>query len=486
MRTLNRKNVVLIVLAIVLLIVCIVGGIYMVRINEDNSETEPTVEEIVSGRLNAYNTDLLDSLNSFTSNEAVANYLVNWGKHKQIKAVKDEYNNVIFTIKAAEGYEDAAPVAILCGYDASDMESYVDSLSTALTIAKSGINNGRYTVIFSPEENRHEAELTTLPDSCFTDDTELFYLGHVSESKVASVTGGYREYRLSKKLKYEKPDYNKAYKISIKNLPGGTFGSKINQQPNAIKTLGNLIANFKSTSLLFELSSFRGGDKASAIPASASMTIVINGTDTAKFQTKMENAITKFYDKYQDAYPEIEYTYEEVDLPSKVITKVKTDNIVSLMYTAFNGVYSKDDDGNVSAVNNIGRISTRDGKLIIDIASMSSSQELLDEISETYQTISGLCSVNFKCRIDYPIFDGGEKSQLFMDKFEIDFKEFTGDDSMKVTENLEATPCTLLAEKNSSMSILYCGVTGKTAQKFAGSIITYLDNELQLHQEAEK
>ena len=105
MRTLNRKNVVLIVLAIVLLIVCIVGGIYMVRINEDNSETEPTVEEIVSGRLNAYNTDLLDSLNSFTSNEAVANYLVNWGKHKQIKAVKDEYNNVIFTIKAAEGYE---------------------------------------------------------------------------------------------------------------------------------------------------------------------------------------------------------------------------------------------------------------------------------------------------------------------------------------------------------------------------------------------
>ena len=52
MRTLNRKNVVLIVLAIVLLIVCIVGGIYMVRINEDNSETEPTVEEKTLETLN--------------------------------------------------------------------------------------------------------------------------------------------------------------------------------------------------------------------------------------------------------------------------------------------------------------------------------------------------------------------------------------------------------------------------------------------------
>ena len=57
-----------------------------------------------------------------------------------------------------------------------------------------------------------------------------------------------------------------------------------------------------------------------------------------------------------------------------------------------------------------------------------------------------------------------------------DFKEFTGDNSMKTADVVEVTPCSLLQEKNSSMPILYCGITSKTSEKFAGSIITFLDN----------
>ena len=448
----------------------------MVRTIEENKETEPTLEEIISSKLHAYETDLFDSKESFTSNEAAANYLLNWGKNKQINAEKDAYNNVIFTVVAMEGYEDAATVVIICSYDAADMDNYIESAAAALTAAKNARNHGRYTVIFSPESSRNKEGITNLASSCFTDDTKVFYLEQSSASKVSSLTGGQRIYRLSDKLKYEEPDYNKAYRISIGNIPSESFSSKSGNIPNPIKNLGNLIANFKSTSLLFELASFNGGESADMTPSSASMTIVINGTDAAKFQTKMENAISKFYEKNQESYPEIQYTYEEVDMPSKVIAKEKTDNIVSLMYTAFNGVYNKDDNGNVTAINNISKISTKDGRLKIDISSLSCSQECIDEIAESYQTISGLCGVDFKIREEYPVFDGGQASAMLLEEFEGAFQKYTGDKSMKTGHVVEFTPCTLLQEKNSNMAVLYCGITSKTAEKFAGSLITFLDN----------
>ena len=148
MRTLNKKKAIIILAVIVLLICGIIGGVYMVRTIEENKETEPTLEVIISSKLHAYETDLFDSKESFSSNEAAANYLLNWGKNKQINAEKDAYNNVIFTVDAMEGYEDAAPVVIICSYDAADMDNYIESAAAALTAAKNARNHGRYTVIF--------------------------------------------------------------------------------------------------------------------------------------------------------------------------------------------------------------------------------------------------------------------------------------------------------------------------------------------------
>ena len=175
------------------------------------------------------------------------------------------------------------------------------------------------------------------------------------------------------------------------------MGSKLGGKPNAIKTLGSMLANFKSTSMLFEISSFYGGSSADLVPSSAGITIVVNSSDASKFESKMDSAIEKFMDKYSDDYPEIDYTYKETDIPSKVLTKEETDNIVSLMYTALNGVYNKDDDGNVVAITNIGKISSKNGTLRINVGIMSYIEEFLDEISESYRTISGLCNVKYKC-----------------------------------------------------------------------------------------
>ncbi|MDY3239885.1 MAG: hypothetical protein SOW80_07170, partial [Anaerovoracaceae bacterium] len=205
--------------------------------------------------------------------------------------------------------------------------------------------------------------------------------------------------------------------------------------------------------------------------------IVINSSDTAKFESKMNSAIEKFMEKYSDNYPDAVYAYEEIDVPSQVLAKTDSDNIVSLMYTVLNGVYNKDDDGNVVAITNIGEISLKDGKLNINISAMSSSQEYLDEITDSYRTISGLCNVKYECMEEYDIYNGAgiaANDELFA-AFKTSFMNFTGDSEMNDENAVEFTPLTILAKKNEKMPMLYLGITEKNKEKYAGSIVTFLD-----------
>ena len=212
------------------------------------------------------------------------------------------------------------------------------------------------------------------------------------------------------------------------------------------------------------------------MPSRASVTVVISSSDEEKFCTRMDKAIEKFDDKYAGDYPEISYTYKEAELPNTVFTKKETENIVSLMYTALNGVYYKDDDGNVTAVTNIGKIRAKGSSLSILVSAMSSSADLLIEICDAYKTIAGLCDVK-SCTVNsYSVYSGGGKTSALLDQFESSFLAFTGDSEMIVEDAVETTPCSVFCDRDSGMAMLYCGITDKTKEKFAGSLITFLDN----------
>lgn len=469
-KKIGMKKLICFFVALVLVIAIVFGATYFVRANQTD---EPTLEEIVSGKLSAYRTDITDSLSTLNTKDKVANYLVTWALNKDIKAETDSDHNIIFSIKASsDEYKDSAPVLIACEYDASNMESYIEPIATALTVAKNAQNHGAFKIIFMPRENGEMTGAESLSPDYLTDDTQVFMLGASSSSKVSTTTGGYRQFKITNSLKTCEPTHDKAYKIRIDHVPSKGASYSI----NPIKTLGNLLANFKSTSLLFELSSFYGGENADTMPESASMTVVINSGDDEKFCNRMDKAIEKFMGKYAEDFPEITYSYEEVKLPKKVFTKKETENIVSLMYTALNGVYYKDDDGNVNAVTNIGKISTKNSSLSILISAIGSSAEQLEEISDAYTTIAGLCNSKIRTVDSYDVYSGGGATSALLNEFEKDFLAFTGDSEMIVESATEATPCSVFYEKNPTLAMLYCGITEKTKEKFAGALITFLDN----------
>ena len=466
---------------IAVIAVCVCGAVFFFH---EEEAAEPSLEEVLEEKLTAYETDLRDSLGSMDTNADVAGYLLSWAKNKEIPATKDDAGNVIFTIKASENAVDVTPAALVCSFDADNMENHVEEMAVALCAAKNAVNHGKLSVVFLAEENGQKTGAQGFDIGHFTDDTSIFCLGNSVGSRVSTVTGGYRQIQITHKLEYQKPSYNKAYKITLKNCPSLLVDGNIDTVPNPVKVLGNVLANFKSTSLLFELGTFYGGSSADFTPSKASMTVVINDSDTEKFQRKMENSIEKIYNKYHDDYPEIEYTYEEVDLPSHVLDSGDTDNLVSLMYTIFDGIYQRDDEGVITAITNIGRISCKDHLLKIQLSAMSCNQTLLDEICESYETICGLCDVKFRIKKEYPIFYGltgrpTGTTEALLASFEEAFKEFTDDNSMKVEDTAVLTPCTFLLQKNANLTILYCGVTEKTKHKFAGSLVTWLDQGVE-------
>ncbi len=467
----DKKKIIIIGAAI--LIVAVIAAVVFYFITKSDKNEPPTLKETVESRITAYETDFRDSLASMSDQEAVARYLSTWGENKGIDVKTDKYNNVIYSINATEGYEDKAPAVIVCGYDYTCMDTYINSIVSALTIAKNDQPHGEYKIIFISQEKGSMSGAENLSSKYFKDGCEIFYLGNSSSSRVANITGGYDEFRFSRKLATDTPQYTKTYTVSISGLPSESFGTESVSQPNPVKILGDQLATLKSGSIWFELASFTGGTDASATPASAQMTLVVSQDISSKFESKMEKAIEKFYDKYQEDYPDVQYTCTPAETPARVFTTDATDAIVSLMYTAMNGVHYKDDNGDVASLTNIGYISATEKGFIMDVAASSWDQELLDQIAEAYQTIGGLSGFQVTTSSQYSPFVIDESNQPFEVAFRESYDEYQSID----LENInipELTPCGIIKEKNDDSVIIALGVTEKTKDNFAGGIITYM------------
>ena len=128
----NKKKKIIIIICIAIIIICAcAAAVYYFFFQSDDNP--PTLEETVNNRISAYETDLLDSFASMTNQAAVTRYLVNWAENKGIDVTTDDAGNVIYSIKASEGFESQPPSVVLCGYDYTSMESYKNSIASALT-----------------------------------------------------------------------------------------------------------------------------------------------------------------------------------------------------------------------------------------------------------------------------------------------------------------------------------------------------------------
>lgn len=287
-------------------------------------------------------------------------------------------------------------------------------------------------------------------------------------------TSARSSYEFTNNIEFTKPEGTKAFKIRIKGLPGGIPDAKVNDYPNPIKELGSLLAYFKTNALIYELAKVNGGSSANVYPKSASATVVINEDDFSKFESRMDKAIETFNKKYLKKYPDMTYTYEEVSLPEKVMTRDTLNDFIIVLYTLLNGVYQSDEATGLSSITSVGSIKCKDDTCVISAVGNSLSQTSMDEIDTTYYTTCGLSDINYQKTDSQRNWFGNVENPFYKDISDA-FRKYSGGE-MEFKDCISATNTSYVYKKNNKAGIVNISVNENKAERYTGTILTYLMN----------
>src|SRR5699024_2378659 len=109
-----------------------------------------------------------------------------------------------------------------------------------------------------------------------------------------------------------------------------------------------------------------------------------------------ETAIENFNDDYLENYPDVTYTYEEVDLPKKVVSQESQNDLIKTLYTLIDGIHYRDEaTDQIVSISSIGSIKLKDSTYTIQAVGNSLTDEKLSDIDNDYKTICGLADISY-------------------------------------------------------------------------------------------
>jgi len=450
---------------------CLIGvSVFVVATCE--KEEEVHLSSKVEQKISAYRTDLEDSSSTLNTTKAIKSYLTNWAESKGINYTVDDHHNVIMKVKTSADYKNASPSVLVCGYDPEHFDHCIDPMSVALYVAKNNEETGELTVIFTEDKDHNFTGIKKLSKKYFPDNANVFTLNGGSKNMWSTTTAASSTYRFTSKVKHTEPEGTKAYRISISGFSGGIPDEKIASYPNPIKELGDLLAYFKTNSLIFELSEIHGGTSGNLYPKEASAVIVIDEDDQEKFEKRITTAIENF--KYPSAY-----TYKEVKIPKQVLSSDDMNKFISLLYTLVDGVYERDEEDEIISITNIGSIDCDGNTYTIEASGNSLTEKDLNQIDLSYTTICGLSNIQYKktsaqkgWSIEKP------EEDVFVQQVSAAFKEYS-DGTMHYRDNIAVTNCSYIYDKNPKCNLMSITVNKARIEKYAGTIVTFLLNQLE-------
>ena len=468
-RKINRRTVILIILALVVLIAAVVGAL-----KYNNKQKALSEKTSIETKTLAYATDLEDSKESMTSPDAVAQYLTNWAKAKGVTCKADTAGNVIMNSPAGKDYKKAKPTLLVCSYNVDHFEGCIAPMALSLYLAKNNDDTGKLRIIFTNNTENSFKGIQALDKDYIKGDWNIICVNGNGNNFWSTKTGGSSSYEFTKKYSTSKPKGNKAIKIYIKGLPGGV-PTLVSSYPNPIKELGNLLASFKTNAYIYELADFQGGQSGTTLPSEASTTIVINENDFQKFSNKLDSYVEKYKEKRTEKYPEVEIGYEEVKLPKRVMKRSDADEFVSVLYTLLDGVYYKDNDDKTVSATNIGSVSENDGHYSVLASGNSLEASALSEIDTAYKTICGLSNIKYNKQGEqesWKISDDSTLPSQIMDAFRM----YSGK-NLEYTESAAPSVASYIVKYNKKADIICVNLNSDRLERYTGTILTFLRNQ---------
>ena len=311
--------------------------------------------------------------------EAISNYLLNFGKSLGLESIQDDALNIIIKKPATKGYENA-PIVIIQGH----MDMVCEK------------NKGI--------EHDFEKDPLILIN---LDNEEEGYL-------LVSCAGGVRS-KATLEVNTQDINNKKLIKINISGLKGGHSGMDIiKERGNSNKILGRVLKGLLRE-VKYNLVTLSGGSKNNAIPREAEAIISVNENDE---NTVIEvinnwNDIIQNELRAQDPGVKIEGILINSD-ENKEFTDECTQKVVDLLYIYPNGINTKSTEieGLVESSTNLGIVSEKNNVVEFDSAIRSSIPSLKEEIVLRSKTIVELLGGKFETTSDYPGWEYNPDSKI--------------------------------------------------------------------------
>ncbi len=341
-----------------------------------------------------------DELNSTFSGDTgkyslVSEYLYSWAKKNELTVAENQDSYMVIENPATGGYEDSESTVLQCAVDTSHLNASMQPLAVSLTALLGPESHGPISLIITEIDSGNYTGAASVKPEYYECDN---FINIQYGNETSLLTSGSDAFTgtMTSDISTSSPSYSQAYSITMSTEGySDPFDFELNY-PNPVETIGSLLATQKSSGNLFQIASFNCEYAEGYTPVSATAVVVIDGNDVESFTKKFNNSYENVQEKFADLDDHFVYTMTETSMPSSVISNNYSDNIISLMYTLQTGIYLQDEDSDqIISASNISSISTDGGKLNVIINSRSLDADVLQEMSDSFATTSGLCDIQY-------------------------------------------------------------------------------------------
>lgn len=395
--------------------------------------------------------DLFTKMNAIprgSGNEkAISDFIVNFGKERNLEVSQDDQWNVIIRKPASPGFENRPPIIlqghidmvcektpesnhdftkdpIKCIIDGDWMHADGTTLGAdnlmgvAMALAvfdSSTIQHGPLEGLFTTNEETGMDGAAAVKAGSTNGQYLINIDTEVEGEFIVSCAGGCR-IEASIPLLRENPHqiFDRAFTVSVDGLLGGHSGMEIyKQRANALQILGRLLRELDKQ-YDYRLTGFNGGTKHNAIPRQASAIIVVKEDDVKALQNWFKNRNKAYNLEFSPQDPNLQINLNPTDIPDNVYADDTKEALLTFLYLAPNGVYSMSQslDNLVEASNNIAIVKENTHNINILVSIRSSNVNSLEFLRNKFLDLSNILGISCEVQGSYPAWEYDKGSNL--------------------------------------------------------------------------
>ncbi len=352
--------------------------------------------------------------------EAIASYIENWAKERNLYVDRDECNNLFIKKPATPGYENAAPVLLqghtdmVCEKNSDtvhDFEKdpiklvvdgdYLKADGTTLG-ADDGVAVSYIMALLDAKDIPHpalECLLTTSEEvgmtGAFGFDAKkvsakrLINLDSDNENEILCGSAGGLRVALSRE--YSKvPAEGIALNLTVKGLMGGHSGAEIHMEKgNSNKIMGRILFECEKICKV-NLVSVEGGSKENAIPREAFATICVPADKVEEVKTAANKLAKDIAGELEDTDKGFTFEISEAIKADKMMDDKSSSDVIAILKLLPHGVRTKSmalKDLVVTSMN-VGVVVTTENAVEIHTSLRSSVESLILNLADEVELIA--------------------------------------------------------------------------------------------------